>query len=324
MISRVLASIAVLALTALTYTDAFAQDYPAKPVRIIVPFAPGGPTDVCARLIAQKLSESLGRQFYIENIVGAGGNIGTGQAAKARADGYTILITVNSHVMNPIIYDRVPYDPYKDFDPVTLAVTFGSVLAANPSVPATTVKDLVTLIRSGSAKYSFGSPGVGTPSHLVGEQFRLSLGLDLVHVPYSGGGPAIASVVAGHTPISFAGLSAAAPQAKDGRLRVLALMSKTRSQSLPDVPTIAEAGYPDLDGDGWVGILVPAGTPKEIVALLHRETVRIIALPEVKQRLATLGFQPIGAASEEFATQMKLEVGKWGKVIRAANIIKPE
>jgi tripartite-type tricarboxylate transporter receptor subunit TctC len=319
MISRIFAS--VLALTALTHTNTLsAQNYPAKPVRVIVPFAPGGPTDVCARLIAQKLSESLGRQFYIENIVGAGGNIGTGQAAKAHADGYTILITVNSHIMNPIMYDRVPYDPYKDFDPVTLAVTFGSVLAVNPSVPVTTVKDLVTLIRAGSVKYSFGSPGVGTPSHLVGEQFRQFLGLDLVHVPYGGGGPAIASVVAGHTPISFAGLSVAAPQAKDGKLRVLALMSKTRSQLLPEVPTIAEAGYPDLDGDGWVGILVPTGTPKEIIALLNREVVNIISVPETKQRLATLGFEPIGAAPEEFAQQMKLESGKWGKVIRAANI----
>jgi tripartite-type tricarboxylate transporter receptor subunit TctC len=322
--SRILLSVAVLALTAVIHTDVlFAQDYPAKSVRVIVPFAPGGPTDVCARLIAQKLSESLGRQFYIENIVGAGGNIGTGQAAKARPDGYTILITVNSHVMNPIIYDRVPYDPYKDFDPVTLAAAFGSVLAVNPSVPATIVKDLVTLIRTGSVKYSFGSPGVGTPSHLVAEHFRLSLGLDLVHVPYGGGGPAIASVVAGHTPISFAGLSVAAPQAKDGKLRVLAVMSKTRSQLLPDVPTIAEAGYPDLDGDGWVGILVPAGTPKEIVSLLNRELVNIIALPEINQRLVTLGFQPIGSAPEEFASQMKLEAGKWGKVIRAANI-RPE
>jgi tripartite-type tricarboxylate transporter receptor subunit TctC len=319
--ARILAFVAVFAVTALTHADAlFAQNYPAKPVRTIVPFAAGGPTDVAARLIAQKLSERLGKQFYVENIVGAGGNIGTGQAAKAPADGYTILITVNSHVMNPIMYDHVPYDPYKDFDPVTLAVAFGSVLAVNPSVPATTVKDLVKLIRAGTVKYSFGSPGVGTPSHLVGEQFRLSLGLDLVHVPYGGGGPAIASVVAGHTPISFAGLSVAAPQAKDGKLRVLALMSKTRSQLLPDVPTIAEAGYPDLDGDGWVGIFVPAGTPRELVELLNREVVEIIALPETKQRLVTLGFQPIGSSPEDFAKQMKLEAGKWGKVIRSANI----
>jgi tripartite-type tricarboxylate transporter receptor subunit TctC len=321
MISRRLGYVAALTLAILVPAhQSFAQDYPAKPVRVIVPFAPGGPTDVCARLIAQKLSDITGRQFYIENITGAGGNIGTGQAARAQADGYTVLITVNSHVMNPLMYNRVPYDPYKDFDPVTMVVTFGSVLAVNPSVPAPTVEDLVTLVRAGSVKYSFGSPGVGTPSHLVGEQFRLSLGLDLVHVPFGGGGPAIASVVAGHTPISFAALSAAAPQAREAKLRVLALMSKTRSHLLPEVPTIAEAGYPDLDGDGWVGILVPAGTPKEIIAMLHREVVKIIAIPEVKVRLAALGFVPIGAGPEEFATQMKLEAGKWGKVIRAAGI----
>lgn len=321
MIVRMLATVAVLVLTAPNVsTPLLARDYPAKPVRVIVPFAPGGPTDVCARLITEKLSERLGRQFYVENIVGAGGNIGTGQAAKAEPDGYTVLITVNSHIMNPLMYDRVPYDPYKDFDPVTLAVSFGSVLAINPSVPAKTVTELVTLIRSGKVKFSFGSPGAGTPSHLVGEQFRLSLGLDLVHVPYGGGGPAIASVVAGHTPISFAALSAAAPQAADGKLRILALMSKIRSHLIRDVPTIAEAGYPDLDGDGWVGILVPAATPKDIVSLLNREVAEIIAMPETKKRFDNLGFQPIGSSPEDFAMQMKLETGKWGRVIRAASI----
>jgi tripartite-type tricarboxylate transporter receptor subunit TctC len=324
MSTRMLATVAVLALTVPAGAHlSSAKDFPAKPIRVIVPFAPGGPTDVCARLIAEKLSETLGKQFYVENIVGAGGNIGTGQAAKAGPDGYTVLITVNSHIMNPLMYDRVPYDPYKDFDPVTQAVSFGSVLAVNPSVPAKTVTELVTLIKSGSVKYSFGSPGVGTPSHLVGEQFRLSLGLDLVHVPYGGGGPAIASVVAGHTPISFAALSAAAPQAADGKLRILALMSKTRSPLVPDVPTIAEAGYPDLDGDGWVGILVPAGTPKEIVALINREVAKIIATPETRTSLDSLGFQPIGSSPEKFAMQMKLETGKWSKVIQAANI-KPK
>jgi tripartite-type tricarboxylate transporter receptor subunit TctC len=324
MISRRLVTVAAFALVLSVPTErSVAQDYPAKPVRMIVPFAPGGPTDVCARLIAQRLSESTGQRFYVENITGAGGNIGTGQAAKAQPDGYTVLIAVNSHVMNPILYERVPYDPYRDFDPVTMAVTFGSVLAVNPSVPAATVKELVTLIRAGSVKYSFGSPGVGTPSHLVGEQFRLSLGLDLVHVPYGGGGPAIASVVAGHTPIAFAALSAAAPQARERKLRVLALMSKSRSDLLPEVPAIAEAGYQDLDGDGWVGILVPAGTPKEIVAKLHREVAGIIAIPEIRTRLAALGFSPAGTAPEEFAIQMKLEAGKWAKVIRAAGI-KPE
>jgi tripartite-type tricarboxylate transporter receptor subunit TctC len=297
-----------------------AQAYPTRPVRVIVPFAPGGPTDVCARLIAQKLSERLGKQFYVENVAGAGGNIGTGQATRAVADGYSILITVNSHVINPALYDKVPYDAFRDFEAVTLAAAFASSLSVNPSVPANTVNDLVTLIKASPGKYSFASPGFGTPSHLLGEQFRVVVGLDLVHVPYGGSGPAITAVVAGHTPIAFAALSAAVPRVKDGKLRALAVMSKNRSQALPDLPTIAQAGYPDLDGDGWVGILVPAGTPREIITLLQRETVKIIALPNLKERLSTLGFDSIGSTPEEFTMQMKLEMEKWAKVIRAAKI----
>jgi tripartite-type tricarboxylate transporter receptor subunit TctC len=297
-----------------------AQTYPTRSVRVIVPFAPGGPTDVCARLIAQKLSEHLGKQFYVENVAGAGGNIGTGQAARAPADGYTILITVNSHVINPTLYDKVPYDPFKDFEAVTLASAFASALSVNPAVPANSVKGLVALIRENPGKYSFASPGFGTPSHLLGEQFRVAVGLDLVHVPYGGSGPTITSVVAGHTPIGFAALSAAVPQVKDGKLRALAVMSKNRSQALPELPTIAQAGYPDLDGDGWVGVLVPAGTPKDIITSLQHEIVRIVALPEMKERLSTLGFDAVGSSPEEFAVQMTLEMEKWAKVIRAANI----
>jgi tripartite-type tricarboxylate transporter receptor subunit TctC len=297
-----------------------AQTYPTRPVRMIVPFAPGGPTDVGARLIAQKLSERFGRQFYVENVPGASGNIGTGQAAKAAPDGYTVLIAVNSHVINPTLFGKVPYDPYKDFDPVTLAVGFATVLAVNPSVPATTARDLIALIKVNSGKYNFASPGAGTPSHLLGEQFRMTLGLDLVHIPYSGSGPAVASVVAGHTPICFAGLAAAAPQIADGKLRALAIMSKARSRSLPDVPTIAEAGYPGLDGDGWVGVLVPAGTPAAIVDLLHRQIVEVMALPEMRERLAVVGFEPVAGTPEEFARQLRTEAEKWAKVIRAANI----
>jgi tripartite-type tricarboxylate transporter receptor subunit TctC len=205
---------------------AWSQSYPARPVRVIVTFAPGGPTDVAARLIAQKLSESLGRQFYVENVAGASGNIGTAQAAKAQPDGYTLLITVNNLVINPPLFGNVTYDPYKDFDPVALAVSFSSAFAVHPSVPAKSVAELVDHIKANPGKLSFASPGLGTPSHLLGEQFKVALGLDLVHVPYSGSGPAITATVAGHTPIGFASLSTAVPQAKDGKLRVLAVMSK--------------------------------------------------------------------------------------------------
>jgi tripartite-type tricarboxylate transporter receptor subunit TctC len=299
---------------------AIAQAYPSRTVRMIVPFAPGGPTDVFARLVAQRLSERLGQQFYVENVAGAGGNIGTGQAARAAPDGYSILIAVNSHVINPTLYDKVPYAAFRDFEPVTLAATFASALTVNPSVPATTVHDLVALIKANPGKYSFASPGFGTPSHLLGEQFRVTAGLDLVHVPYGGSGPAITSVVAGHTPIAFAALSPAVAQIEDGKLRALAVMSKARAPAIPTLPTIAEAGYGGLEGDGWVGALVPAGTPKEIIALLRREIVEIIALPEIKQRLSILGFDTVGSTPEEFTTQLTLELEKWAKVIRAANL----
>jgi tripartite-type tricarboxylate transporter receptor subunit TctC len=312
-------AIGAAALPAMSHI-AGAAAYPTRPVRVIVPYAPGGPTDVCARFIAQKLSEQLGKQFYVENVVGAGGNIGTGQAARAAADGYSILITVNSYVINPTLYDKVPYNVLKDFEAITLAALFPSALLVNPSVPANTVQELVALIKANPNKYSFASPGFGTPSHLLGEQFRVVAGLDLVHVPYGGSGPVITSVVAGNTPIGFAALSAAVPQILDGKLRAVAVMSKHRSQALPDLPTIAEAGYPELDGDAWVGVLVPTGTPQDIIALLQQEIVNIIALPEMKERLSTLGLEPVGSTSEEFTTQMKLEMEKWAKVIRAAKI----
>jgi tripartite-type tricarboxylate transporter receptor subunit TctC len=310
------------AAAALPVTSQFAQAqaYPARPVKLIVPYAPGGPTDVAARLLAQELSDRLGKQFFVENLAGAGGNIGTGQAAKAAADGYTVLIAVNSHVINPTLYASVPYDPYKDFDPITLAVGFSTAFLINPSLPARTVKEFVAYAKANPGKLSFASSGFGTPSHLLGEQFRITQGLDMVHVPYNGSGQAIGSVVPGHTPVGFLALSAAAPFAKDGKVRVLAVMSKKRSEALPDVPTIGEAGFPGLEGDGWIGALVPAGTAKEIVALLHREINAIIAKPEIKARLAVLGLDPVGTTPEEFTALMKEEAEKWAKVIRAAGL----
>jgi tripartite-type tricarboxylate transporter receptor subunit TctC len=299
---------------------AWAQTYPARPVRLIVAFAPGGVTDTFARLMGQKLGERLGQQFFVENITGATGNIGTGLAAKAAPDGYTLLFAFSSYVVNPTLFNKIPYDPYKDFEPVTLAVTSTTVVTIHPSVPAKTVKDLVALIRVNPGKYSYASAGAGTQAHLAGEQFRLSLGLDLVHVPFNGGGPAIAAVVGGHTPIGFSSPAASIPQIKEGNVRALAITSKTRSQILPDVPTMTEAGYPGIEGDSWVGVLVPAGTPKDIISMLHREIVRIIALPDMRARLGELGYDPIGSTPEEFATRIKVEIENWAKVIRAANI----
>ena len=299
---------------------AFALDYPTRPVRAIVAFAPGGVTDTFARLMAQKLGEHLGKQFYVDNITGATGNIGTGQAAKAAPDGYTLLFAFSSYVVNPTLFGKVPYDPYKDFEPVTLAVVSTTVVTVHPSVPAKTVKDLVALIRANPGRYSYSSAGAGTQAHLAGEQFRISLGLDLVHVPFNGGGPAIAAVVGGHIPIGFGSPAASIPQIKEGNVRALAITSKRRSQILPDVPTMTEAGYPDIEGDSWVGVLVPAGTSKDIIDLLNREVVKIIAMPDMEARLRELGYDPVASTPEEFADRIKVEIETWAKVIRAAHI----
>ena len=303
--------------------SAWAQAYPSRPVRAVVAFAPGGVTDTFGRLMAQKLTEQLGKQVYVENLAGASGNIGTGQVAKAAPDGYTILFAFSSHVVNPTLFARVPYDPIKDFEPVTLAVTSTTVLTVNPAVPAKTVKELIDLIKANPGTYSFGSAGAGTQAHLAGEQFRLSLGLDLVHVPFGGGGPAVAAVVAGHTPISFGSPQAAMQHVKEGTVRALAVTKKTRSQIFPDVPTMTEVGYPQIEGDSWVGILVPAGTPADVIAVLHRESAKVLAQPDMRARLATLGYDLVASTPEEFATRIKVEIDMWAKVIRAANI-KPE
>jgi tripartite-type tricarboxylate transporter receptor subunit TctC len=308
------------ATVAATPRVAWAQAYPDRPVRMIVPYAAGGPTDVITRLVAQRLSEHVGKQFFVENVGGGGGNIGMSRGAKSAPDGYTLLVVNPSYVINPTLYDKVPYEFEKDFDPVTLMVATTLVITVHPSVPAQTLKDLVALIKANPGKYSYASPGTGTPGHLVGETFRLSLALDLVHVPFNSAGLAVGASVAGHTPICFASPSPAAQQVIEGRLRGLAVTSKARSQALPDIPTTAEAGYPGVAGDNWQGVVVPAGTPKEIVAFLHREIVKIIALPDVKERLAVLGFEPVANTPEEFARLAKREFSSWAEVIRASNI----
>ncbi len=281
---------------------------------------PQVPPTYLARLTAQKLSEHLGKQFFVENIGGAGGNIGMGHGARAAADGYTVLVVPPNIVVNPAMYDTVPYDPYKNFDPVTIAVTSPTVLTVHPSLAVESVKDLVALIKSSPGKYSFASPGIGTPPHLIGEHFRLLLDLDLVHVPFNSAGLAIGSTLAGHTPIAFTSLPPAVPQIKDGKLRALAVTSRMRSRALPDAPSMAEAGYPDVVGEGWFAFIVPAGTPKEITTLLHREIVRIIALPDVTEKMATLGFEAVGNTPDEAATLFRSESTKWAKVIREAGI----
>jgi tripartite-type tricarboxylate transporter receptor subunit TctC len=293
--------------------------YPIRPVRIIVPFAAGGPGDLIARLIAQKLSDGLGKQFYVENQGGAGGNIGMGMVARAPADGHTIMIASSTFMINPSLYGKVPFDPIKDFDPVTIAATTPNVLVVHTSVPAKSVKDFVELVRAGKYR-NYATPGAGTPSHLSGELFKLALKLDLTAVPFHGGGPMIQSVLGGHTPVAFSSLPPAASMIRDHQVRALAVTTPKRVNLLPDVPTMEEAGYPGQEGDTPQCILVPSGTPKAIVATLNREILRIIALPDVKERFAAIGFEPIGTTPEEFAARIKVEVPRWEKIIREANI----
>jgi tripartite-type tricarboxylate transporter receptor subunit TctC len=300
-----------------------AQAYPSRPVRVVVPFAPGGPTDIFARLMGQKMNQQFGKQFYIENVAGASGNIGTAQVAKAAPDGHTILINVNNFAINPVFYDKVPYDPFKDFEAITLAVTNDVAFVINPSVPARTVAELVALIKAGTGKYTFASGGTGSVTHLLGEQFKQSLGLDLVHVPYNGGGPSIAAVVAGHTQMAFSSTPQAVSQISSGTLRAIAITGKTRSQSLPNVPTMAEAGFPETKGDQWVGVFAPARTPKDIIGVLNREIAKSLTLPDLKVRFAELGFVPVGSSAEEFTSQIRSDMETWGKVIRAGNL-KPD
>jgi tripartite-type tricarboxylate transporter receptor subunit TctC len=299
---------------------ALALDYPVRPVRVIVTYAPGGQTDVAARLICGKLSEQLRMQFYVENIVGGSGNIGMGQAARAAPDGYTMLAAFSSYVINPALFARIPYDPLNDFAPVSLAVTSTVVFVVNPGVPVFNINELVALVRDNPGKYSYASAGLGTTGHLAGEQFRLAVAPDLVHVPFGGGAPAMASVVAGHTPIGIGAPTAAATLINDGKLRALAVTSKVRTQTLPDVPTLAESGYPGIEGDSFVGFVVPAGTPKDVVALLNHEIVRSLAAPEMKERQATLGNDVVASTPEEFEQRIKAELAIWARVVKAANI----
>jgi tripartite-type tricarboxylate transporter receptor subunit TctC len=299
---------------------AFAQGYPNKPVRVVVGFAAGGPSDVIGRIVAQKLSEALGQQFYVENVGGAGGNTAAGQVARSAPDGYTIHIVSTGFMVNMTLYAKVPYDAVKDFAPVTLVAYSPNVVVVNPSVPAKDIKELVQLIRDNPGKYSFAGPGVGSTPHLAGEQFRLSFNLDLIHVPFTGAGPAIQSTIGGHTPIAFTALPPALAAVKDGKLRMLGVATPQRAASVPDVPTFGEQGIKDQDSDTLTGLVVPAGTPKEIVDLLQKEIAKAVAQPDVKEKFSALGFVPVANTPEEFGARIKSEIEKWGKVVRDAKL----
>jgi tripartite-type tricarboxylate transporter receptor subunit TctC len=295
--------------------------YPTRSVRMIVPFAAGGPTDVIARVVAQKLSETLGQQFYVENLPGAGGNTGTAQAAKAPADGYTLLVVSTGFIVNPSLYVKgVPYDPVKDFAPITLVAASPNVMAINPTVAAKNVQELIGLIKANPGKFSFAQPATGSTPHLNGELFKLQFGLDLVMVPFTGAALAVTSTIAGHTPIAFTALPPAIANIRDGKLRGLAVLSLKRVAALPDVATAAEAGIPGHEGDTLTGIVVPAGTPKAVVEKLNGEIKKLVALPDVKEKLEALGFGPIADTPAEFGARINSEMARWAKVINEAKI----
>ncbi len=299
---------------------ATAQTWPARPVKLIVGFAPGGPTDLFARLIAQKLGEATGKNFYIENVPGAGGDVGAVRTAQSPPDGYTLLVTGGNLTNNPYLFANAGFDPLKDFDAVTVGAQTPVVLAVNPSVPAQTVKELVAWIRANPGKESYASPGTGTPPQLVGALFQHALNLDLVHVPFGGGGPAVEATVAGHTPVSFGALAPAVPLIQHGDLRALAVTGQARSPTLPDIPTMAEAGFPDVEGSVWTVVVVPAGTPKDIIAKLHDLIVASLAQADVKEKLAAMAYVPIGNSPEQCEAFFKSEMAKWGKVIKDAGL----
>jgi tripartite-type tricarboxylate transporter receptor subunit TctC len=300
---------------------AFAQStYPNHPVKIIAPFAAGGPSDLIGRILADKLSLSLKQRFYVEDHAGAGGNIGMTQVARSAPDGYTILVASSSFSVNPSLYATPAYDPFKDFAPVTLAVDSPNMLLVHPSMPVKTLKELVALLQANPGKYAIANSGLGTTPMLAAELFKLSFRLNATSVPYNGGAPAVQAIVSGQAPIGFATLPPAYPQVVSGNLRGLAVTSAKRAATLPNVPTMAEAGAPDQESDTMQGIFVPAGTPPEVIALLNREIVKALAIPDVQAKCKELGFDIVADTPEQFSAYLKKEVDRWHRVIVDAKI----
>jgi tripartite-type tricarboxylate transporter receptor subunit TctC len=301
-------------------TAASAQDaWPSRPIRFILPFPPGGGTDILGRLIAERLSAHLGQPVVAENRGGAGGNVGTEAAAKSAPDGYTIVLVAPSLAISPTLYAKINYDPVKDFAPVSLVATVPNVMVTQPSLPGQLV-EFIAFAKSKPGALNFGSGGAGTSNHLAGELFNLVTGAKLVHIPYKGVNLAMQDVLAGNVHLVFIGTPAAAPHIRAGRLRALALVAPQRSSALPDVPTVAEAGLRDFEVTTWYGVLAPAGTPKNVVTRLNTELVKIMHSPELKEKLAATGTEPLTSTPEEFAAYIQREIAKWGDVIRKAGV----
>jgi tripartite-type tricarboxylate transporter receptor subunit TctC len=301
-----------------------AQQYPSRPVRFVVPFAPGGSVDTLARTIGPRLADALGQQIVVDNRPGGNGDIGMLIVAKSPPDGYTILLGYIANLaIAPSLYPKMPYDPAQDYAPVTQVATSPNVLTAHPSVPAKGLKELIELAKAKPGAVNFASTGVASVGHLTGELLNSLAGMKMTHVPYKGGGQAIIDLVGGHVQVMFSGFSAAMPHIKSGKVRALAVTGAKRSPALPDVPTIAEQGFPGVEATAWYGVLAPAGTPKPVVARLHGELVKILKSADVAQRLDALGFEMVGSTPEQFASYMKAETRKWAKVVKASGA-KPD
>ena len=308
---------AALALAALTPLVALAQAYPSKPVTVVVPWPPGGPSDIAARPMAKGLGDELHQSFIVDNRGGAGGNIGTAMVTKAAADGYTLLITSSAPiVINPSLYKQMPFDPPKDLAPITNLLRVPLVLAVHPSVPANNLKELIAYIESQKGKIQYASSGNGTPQHLTGELFKSTAKLDMVHVPYKGSAPAITDLIGGHVPIMFDSTIAILPQIKAGKVKAIAITSAKRSAVLPSVPTFAEAGMPGFESYAWYGFFAPAKTPPDVLAKLNAAALKVMKGPEWQKVLAETGSENVGESPEQFTAFTRAEAAKWAKVVK--------
>jgi tripartite-type tricarboxylate transporter receptor subunit TctC len=303
-------------------TPAYAQQYPVKPVRIIVPSSAGGGTDIVARMVAPELLKRLGQPFVIENRAGAGTMIGIEVASKAPPDGYTLLMGLSTLAINSALYKKVPYDPVRDFAPITVAVSSGSIIVVHPSVPVKSIKELIAFARSRPGQMNYASAGTGTYPHMTMELFLSMAKLKMVHIAYKGTGPAMTDMLAGHTSVMAGTMVTTVPQIRAGRLRGLGVTTTERNAAAPEIPTVAEAGLPGFESTQWYGLLAPAQTPKDIVTRLHGEMTKILQLPEMKQRFAADGADVVANTPEQFADYIKSELTKWEKVARSAGIEK--
>ena len=302
-------------------SPAIAETWPTRPIRFIVPFAPGGGGDVVGRIIGQRMSEQLGKPLIIDNRAGGGGTLGCELAAKAAPDGYTLLLgNVGPIAVGPALYPKLAYDPVRDFAPVTMIASFPNLLVANPGLPFKTVPELVAYAKSRPGQLNFASAGAGTSTHLAGELFKSVAGIDVVHVPYKGGAAAMTDIIAGQVAYYFGTMPSSMPLAKAGKLRALAVTSLTRSPAAPEVPTIAESGYPKFETAAWYGLMFPTSTPREIVARTNAATMVVLALPDIRERLMHEGSEPLGSTPAQFGAYIKAEIAKWSGVVKAANL----